>query len=633
MLTMMRNMLRSKAAGGLFVLLIIAMAAWGVTDIFAGGSGSGLVSAGDRVVTDRRFDAAVERVLINAEDDQGRSLTKEQALDQGIIDQVFNRQRTEVMLTAYADQLGIAATSQAIDDEIRNTQVFQDDTGLYDSNLYRRVLDSNNIRPDDYRVTVESELTINRLRELPLAGLKAPRLLARFQAAYEGERRRVSYFTLDQNTLPAIEPPTQDELLAIYEDQKSDFVQAERRAISLIRMSPDDFTAVAEVSESDIQATYEAYRQSRYTGPDTRRYTSFRFPDEDTARAALARIAGGAEASQIESAIETSEQTGQKQSLKQPRLSEQVFSPSAQIRSIHGPQNDNGTYLVIRLEEIMPGASMPLALVREEIAEELARAQATNMFYEMLPQFDDLLGTGADLEGIAEALGVPLLSFMPVDASGRSVSGEVYKPLSESAELLSSAFQKSVGQQTERLVDGEVAWLARIDRIVPEETLDYDSVQSELTEIWTAQKQAGQLQVTAREIEQALADGTTSLSAQAAAFNSQVEDFPAALTRKQAAEANIPFQLIETLFNIKSVGDVFTAAGRPGQIFIMQVTEIEAASDATLDQLTDTSLLQLEENLADDLFSAYFAALQQETDVDVNAAALAAYKQSLRLEP
>ena len=46
MLTPLRNMLRSPAAGGIFVLVIIAMAAWGVTDIFAGGSGSNLISAG-----------------------------------------------------------------------------------------------------------------------------------------------------------------------------------------------------------------------------------------------------------------------------------------------------------------------------------------------------------------------------------------------------------------------------------------------------------------------------------------------------------------------------------------------------------------------------------------------------------
>ena len=53
MLTPLRNMLRSPWAGGIFVIVIISMAAWGVTDIFTGGSGRSLVSAGDRAVSDR----------------------------------------------------------------------------------------------------------------------------------------------------------------------------------------------------------------------------------------------------------------------------------------------------------------------------------------------------------------------------------------------------------------------------------------------------------------------------------------------------------------------------------------------------------------------------------------------------
>ena len=80
MLTPLRNMLRSPAAGGIFVIVIIAMAAWGVTDIFAGGGGSNLISAGDRGVSDRTLDSTLERILRNRTDDRGRALTKEEAM-------------------------------------------------------------------------------------------------------------------------------------------------------------------------------------------------------------------------------------------------------------------------------------------------------------------------------------------------------------------------------------------------------------------------------------------------------------------------------------------------------------------------------------------------------------------------
>ena len=633
MLTMMRNMLRSKAAGGLFVILIIAMAAWGVTDIFAGGAGSGLISSGDRVVTDRQFDTSVERVLINAEDAQGRSLTKEQALDQGIIDQVFSRKQTETLLTAYADRLGVSATKDAIDNEIRTSSFFQDDTGLYDANLYLSILDANSIRPADYRDNVEIELTIERLRELPITGLKAPSLLARLQAAYEGERRSASYFTLRQSELAAIPEPTEDALQALYTERQSALRIPERRALSLVRMGPEDFVSTADVSDQDIAATYEAYKASRYTGPDSRRYTTFRFSDEASARAALGRIAGGAAASTIETAVSTAEQTGPRETLANERLSEQVFGVNAQIGSIHGPQPDAGGFLVIRLEEIIPGESIPLESVREEIRTELARAQAANQFYEMLPQFDDLLGTGADLESVAKSLGVPLLSFAPVDVSGRSESGQIYTALTESPKLLNSAFNQPAGNQTERFILDETTWLARVDVIEAERVPEFEEVRDELVFFWTQQEQQQQLQRVAGEIEIALNEGSTTLAEQATLYQDGVEAFPRPITRAQATQAQLPSTLINALFAANREGEVFSAPGLPGQQIILQVTQIDQPAAETLDLLAEGSVATLQGALAEDLYAAYFVAIRDEVELEINQPAFTAYKQSLRLEP
>ncbi len=98
MLTPLRNMLRSPAAGGIFVIVIISMAAWGVTDIFAGGSGNSLVSSGDRAISDRVFDSTLERVLRTQTDDRGRSLTKEEAMERGLVDRLYQDLSRETLL-------------------------------------------------------------------------------------------------------------------------------------------------------------------------------------------------------------------------------------------------------------------------------------------------------------------------------------------------------------------------------------------------------------------------------------------------------------------------------------------------------------------------------------------------------
>lgn len=633
MLTMMRNMLRSKAAGGLFVILIIAMAAWGVTDIFAGGSGSGLVSSGDRSVTDRQFDAAVERVLINASDDQGRSLTKEQALDQGIIDQVFRRKQSEILVTAYADRLGMSATRAAVDRDIRNNSVFQDATGLYSADRYVQILQSNSIRPDDYRSEVEIGLTLERLRQLPVAALKAPSTLGRLQASYEGEQRRARYFTLNQNALPQIEPPSEEDLRQAYEARSADLRNPERRAISLLRMSPDDFIAASQVPEADIVATYEAFKSSRYSGPDSRRYTQFRFADEATARAALGRIAGGAAPESVDTALLAEERTGLRDTLANARLSEQVFSPNALAGSIHGPQPDGNGFLIVRLEDIIPGPATPLEAVRESIQDELARAQATNRFYDMLPQVDDLLGTGSDLETIAQNLGVPLLSFAPVDASGRTARGELFSPLIASEDLLSSAFNQAEGRQTERFTGEDVTWIARVDKIMPETVPDFEDVTDSLSLAWTQNKARNQLQTVANEIEAELSANSALFTEIASQYNSVVESFPDAYTRRQSNRIRLPQSLINAVYAANDVGAIITAPGLPGQQIILEVTEIIRPDAARVDLLTESALPNLQNALAEDVYEAYYSALQADSDITVNGAAYEAYKQSLRIQP
>ena len=631
MLTPLRNLLRSPAAGGIFVIVIIAMAAWGVTDIFAGGSGNNLISAGDRAVSDRTFDSTLERILRTQTDDRGRSLTKEQAMERGLLDRVFQDMSRETLLTAYADSQGISATTLAIADTIRTDPIFQDTTGVFDRVRYTQLLDANGFREADYEADVEAAMTLERLQRVPVEGLKVPAALARLQAAYTGELRNASWFILDQSDLPEIGEPTDEELLALYETRKDALREPERRAISLIQLSPDDFIAASEVLEDDITAFYEGYKEERYTGPDSRTFTEFVFPSEAVAREALGRIAGGAAAESIDTALSTELKSGRRELITNDRLSEQVFAPVAALGSIHGPQPVGNEYVVIRLESITPGDATPLEDVREAIESELARELAIGLFYDALPLFDDLLGTGADLEGIAEGLGTPVLSFAPVDVSGVSADGRRYLPLITAPGLLQMVYAQAEGLKTERFGEDETTWLARVDKIVPERLPEFEEVREELVAAWKQQKQGDQLQTVADQIEAAIADGSSTLEDQAREYAGVVESLPRAITRTNT-DLQLPRPLLSGLFDAAEVGDTFSIRGISGQMIIMQVTEIDRPADETLDLLAQSSAVDIQNGIAEDLLGAYIIGIADSVDLNTNGAALDAYKRSLVTE-
>ncbi len=628
MLTMMRALLRTKAAGLLFLLLIAAMAAWGVTDVFGGGLGKNLVGAGNKKISVQQFDTTVELALRSQRDERDRSITKEQALDSGLIDQLFQRELTNLALRAYADSVGLTATKDAVKAEITTTPIFLDTTGVFDPTRYAALLDDNRLSPAGYQDDLEKQLTINRLLALPDAALKAPGTLARIEAAFANEQRNADWFILSKSQLPAINDPTDEDLTAMFEERAAALREPERRQISLIRISPDDFLSQADVTDEDVEAFYQAYKAERYTGPDSRRFTEFNFADEASARAALGRIAGGAQPDTLDGLSSVQERTGRQEAIGNQRLSEQVFQRGSLTGGIYGPQPIDNVWTIIRLEDIIPGDEVAFELVKAEIFDDLAREQAIGLYYEAVPRFDDLIGTGADLESIGLDLGVPVLTFAPVDQSGLSEQGTRSTVLLEAPELIQKIFGRPEGGTTERLGDEEVTWMGRVDRIVPERAPAFEEVREILTAVWMQDKAAAQLQETAADIERAIASGDQTLALAAAEYVSDVQSLPAPLTRV-TAQANLPAVLIRGLFNAKRTGDILTARASADAYVIMQVTEINRTPTEALALLSQGSASTVQNDLSSDLFQAFFAGIQGETDLKINEAALASYKSSI----
>ncbi|MEM1087498.1 MAG: SurA N-terminal domain-containing protein [Pseudomonadota bacterium] len=630
MLTLLRNMLRSKLGLLVFALIIVAMAGWGMTDVFSGNLGSNLAVAGKRTLTDGQFDAAVERELRTRDDGAGRSLTKEQALEQGLIDQIYNREQFRIALRAYGDALGITATPEIIQRSIEENPAFSDTTGLFDQNNYFSLIDSVGYSDRSFRDTVERDLTISRLQRMPGAGLTVPNALARIEASYNGELRSASWFTLREDMLPEIGEPTEEELLELYEERTDALREPQRRQITLLRMAVDDFTGGAEetFSEDDLIGFYEAYRVERYTGPDTRVIAEFRFANEDDARAALGQIAGGANADQIPALLSSNIRATQIDGISDPNFAQRVFSRGAGVQSIHGPAQINGAWVIVQIQDIIEGEATPYEAVREQILNELARDVGINEFYKALPRFDDLIGSGSTLEEIGLDLGVPVFTFAPVDERGVSAGGAFFSPLTENPNLLRQAFTRAEGRTTERFGDQEVSWMARVDSIIPERMPEFEEVRDRLAVSWRLQKQADQMQTVAGEIKARIDSGETVLNDEAARFGATIESTPRPLSRSNP-QANLPRQLINGLFEAREEQDILTGPGLPGQTIILQVSAIDRPEAETVDILAETTAIGMRDGLANDLFDAFFLEIQSETKLEANAAALANYKRGL----
>lgn len=632
MLTMFRQMLRTRAAGLLFAVLIVAMAAWGITDVFGGGLGNNLAAAGNRTLSEQQFDNLVERELQSLTDDRGRSLTKEQALEQGVIDQLLIGARNRLAYNAYGDRLGISPTQDAIREEIVGNAVFQDTTAVFDLNRYNLLLRDNGYTTAEFEDEISSSLTAERLSRLPAAALRAPSVLTQIEARFQLERRGANWFVLPLNATPSPEAPAEEDLQTLYSELQERLREPQRRQVSLLRVSPEDFTGQVDVLDDDVEAFYEAYRAERYTGPDTRTFTVYQFDSEAAARTGLGRIAGGADPSALEGLTNTRVETGREELVDNETLRVQVFAPGAPPNSIFGPQPDGPLWTVIRLEEVIEGESTPLEEVRDEIAAELALELATEQFYETLPRLDDLIGIGATLEEIGEDVGAPVITYAAVDSLGRTASGAINRDLQTNPELLQQLFQREAGQTTQRLNEEEIVWLGRVDAIEESRLPSIEDVTPLLTEVWVQRNAERARQELSAEIVSRLESGETSLADEAARFNAVLQSLPQPVRRSEV-EGRLTPQASAQLFNMDAEGDIaVSSAGSEGSV-ILQVSEIVIPTEAELLGFAGQLQAQQREALSNDLFEAYFFEISNDVDLQLNDSAIASYKQRLTTNP
>ena len=627
MLTLFRNMLRTRLAGLLFLLIIIAMGAWGVTDVFSGGLGNNLAAAGNVTLTEAQLDQEVERELRSATDEQGRALSKAQAAERGMIDQIYQRELFRTSLMAYADKLGATVTDDAILRVIREESAFQSDTGTFDPELYRALLNANGFTPAMFERSLRRDLTIERLTLSAQAGLQAPQPLAALQAAYGGELRSAAWFIMNRDALPEPAPVTDEDVATFYEEQQQALSNPPRRAISMIQLTVDDFIGQAEFTEEDLVAYYDSVKAQQYTGPDTRTWTEFVFSSETEAREALGRIAGGGNASSIPGVASASERTGKRTSLSNEALAERVFAPTAQPGSLFGPIPTGNFFTVARLENIQAGDPTPFEEVRDEIVDTVSRDQAIGLYYDATSQIDGLIGTGADLEQIASQMGTPVFSFAPVDRSGVTEEGFAPARLRQSSEILTRAFELTEGGRSSRFGQDDAVYMIRVDGIVEAFTPPLEDLREDLRTVLERQRESEELTNAAQDTKRRIENGEISLADAAAEYAATVSTPSQAFTRRASDGSIIPASFVPGVFSLRREGDVLLApTQRPNEAAVIQLVSIDRPEIEELQALAPMAAPQVLQQIGDDLLEAFVADVQRDIELEVNPNALNAYR-------
>ncbi len=626
MLGLMKRLTENKIFGPILIgIVILSMAVWGIEDIFSGSIGSNIIKAGERGITEQQLDRKFENYLSNVRREQeGVVLTRQEAVERGILDQIYNIERSRLTSLGYARQLGADASPAALTDEVRSIDAFNDPlTGEFDAVTYRAALGRNRISVNEFETDTRDRLTLDYVREGIEAATIAPNDLSRLQAIYDGEVRYASWLPINNEALPPPAEPTEEELRAFYDQRTEAFQLPERRQLSLLSLSPADFLHQATITEEDIAAYYEATKTTRLSSPERRTYLEAIFPTEDAALAAFGTLAGGGELAPDPTTVQTI-RTSTAEEVGNEAFRESMFARGAGPGSVVGPYENNGRWVIGRLDEILPGTPKTLEESREEITASIAADQAEIAFFTALNDFDDLIGQGLTLSEIGEAFNTPILSFAPVDARGITEDGTVIRQLLEAREALEAAFTLPAGTTTQRFDSDVSIFLISNDAIIPQSTPPFEDVIERAKIGYETVRQSDALRIALDSVKSSVDSGLGTLEDQAERFGSAVETTTG--LRRTAFDQTLPPAVLNAIFALDE-GETNVVQGRsPGEMILVKLDRVDRPASEELDALAPISASRVATQLRNDILFAFEQELDDVVDVTTDDTAFGAYR-------
>ena len=633
MLALMKSLMNSFVGKIIVMIIIAGMAFWGVDQMFAqlrGGIGSNMAAAGSRGFDAVTFDRRVESVIRNINADSEEPVTKPELLEQGVIDQVFQLEAAKLTLLGYADSIGVHPSTDAVVEELKNIDAFKNPlTGALDLDTYRDVLYRSRITQADYEQQLSDDLTMKALRDAAGAAIFPPKTLSGLQARYIGEARNVGWFILDTSSLPEPDAPTEEDIRAYYDENLEALKQPERRMIDVLRMSAEDFLSEVTVTDQEVATVYEASKSERYSEPDTRTYVELMFSSREAARTAFGLLAAGADPASVEGVASRETRTGRRESVSDPLLAEAMFGAGKQSGALFGPAERGDQWLVARLVSVQPGAVFPLEQVEGEIRDQLSRERAAVLLFEKMEALDRAIGAGYPISQIAEEVGVPLITFAPVDQSGRTREGVALMGLISAGEAFQQAFEIPVGETSNRIDIGEATYLTSPHKVLESYTPEFEELREDVRTGLVRQREANGVQAALDDLTDRIKSGESTLEAEARAANEVVETPLAPITRRTAADSGLPNAAVTSVFSGKE-GDVFTFPSRTGDaVMVMQITDITPPSEADMSELAPLANSSLLTSLQTDLDQAMEAEIAATMKLRTNQGTLRAYKATI----
>ena len=439
-------------------------------------------------------------------------------------------------------------------------------------------------------------------------------------AKWQGERRAITMIALSPDTAPEPADPTDAELQTFFEADSEPFREPERRWGRYLRVDPTAYLEDTKPTDEQIAAEYEA-RIDSYTKPATRAVEQIVFEDAAKAEDAARRIADG-EATYEEIAAEQNISVANLSlgTVRRGELPEAVDAAifAATEPGVIGPVEGPFGHSLLNVTAVEIGSVRPLDEVSEEIGRALALRAAFDVARVKANEIDEIRAGGASLDDIAERTGLTLGRFAGLAADGSVAEGEAPELTAEPAFM--AEVQSAVdGEERDivELADGGYA-LVMIERIADTHLPELATVRDKVVEAWKAEQRLAALEARAAEV--LLKAGAEGMTAVAAELGVEPVELPA--TTRNQMPPMIPQELTRQIF-AGDEGEIVMGRSRGEQsVLIVHVREVVPLADDALAERVASVEQALSSGVGTDTLEFFGRALEDRHGAQVNRGAV-----------
>lgn len=598
----------------IIILLIVGLAGFGATNF--GGSVRSVATVGDVEIDVNEYARGVEAQVRNFERVTGQSMTFQQARAIGLDRAALSQLISGAALENEAIQLGISAGDEAVSREILETPAFQGASG-FDRGVYELALQQNGIDVNEFEERVRSDIASGLLRSAVGSGVQTPEVYVDTLFNFARETRDITWARLTASDLTEPLPePAEGAIQAFYDANTGDFTRPETKTIRYAWLSPDMIVDQIETDEAQVRALYDA-RIDEFVQPERRLVERLVFATQADAEAALARLDSGEadfDALVAERGLSLSDvDMGDVSEADLGPAGKDIFAMTEP--GVIGPLPSDLGPALYRMNGILAAQEVPFDEVRDELAAEAASDRARRLITEAIPQIEDLLAGGADMDLLAERT--------DMEAGTIEWNVDVFEGIAAYDAFRNAAGAAQPGDfpAVIELEDGGIFALS-VDQITPPAPIPLDEVRDEVIAGWELAETEKALVERAEALAQDIRNGRE-MAGMDLALQTDRE------ISRDAFLDGTPPDFIPTVFEMEP-NDVRVLSA-DGDAWLVRLDAVNAPDPTTAEAEAVRSRFAGEAavELSTALIQAYTQSLLDETGVEINQAAINAVNAQL----